>query len=396
MDEGIYNIKKKLETQIKKIKESDKISEKDKELILKFYDECYSQGLSDTRVLFYVSKLWMLAHWCDKDFDQLTKEDIKSLVRRIETNNYTEWTKQNYKVTIKKFWQWLDGYEWRSKEYPDKVKWISLAIKNNNNKSPEILTKEEIKKLVKACSNLRDRALVSVLYESGCRIGELLGMRIKDVDFDDYGAIISVTGKKGSRRIRLISSVPHISNWLENHPNKDDKNAFLWTTITNKNHGNRISYQYARTKLKELAEKVKIQKDVNPHNFRHSRATHLANKLTEAQMKILFGWTQASKMAATYVHLSGRDVDNAILRIHGKLSKEEEKKEEELKAIECPRCHHENSPESDFCGRCRLPLNEKVAMELKEREKEFLKMITPEMIEEMIEKKVQEILKNKK
>lgn len=64
---------------------------------------------------------------------------------------------------------------------------------------------------------------------------------------------------------------------------------------------------------------------MNPHNFRHSRATYLANFLTEAQMKEYFGWQQDSKMAGVHVHLSGRDVDNALLRVYGIENKNEKK-----------------------------------------------------------------------
>ena len=62
---------------------------------------------------------------------------------------------------------------------------------------------------------------------------------------------------------------------------------------------------------------------------------------------------QGSDMPSIYVHLSGRDVDNAILRIYGKIPKDEG--EEELRTKVCPRCGNENPSEADFCNRCRLP-----------------------------------------
>ncbi len=392
--EGIHKEKQRLKTQIKKIRESDEILECNRKLILKFYDECYSQGLGDTRVLFYMVRLWVLAKGYKKDFSKLNKEDIKTLVRNIENSDYSVRTKHDYRLTIKKFWQWLDGHEWKSGIYSDRVSWISLSLKKKNNKLPEeILTKKDVLKLIKTADNVRDKALISSLYESGCRIGELLGLRIKDLTFDDYGAVAIVNGKTGVRRVRLVSSASLISNWLEYHPNRNSEKSFLWTgTTTNNNYADRLSYDYIRTRIKEIAKKSGIEKDVNPHAFRHSRATHLANKLTEAQMKILFGWTKDSNMASVYVHLSGRDVDNAILRIHGKLSENEEKKDEEIKSIQCPRCRYENLTGSDFCGRCRLPLTEKTALELREKEKQFLQMITPDIIEKLIERKVQEIV----
>ncbi len=66
-----------------------------------------------------------------------------------------------------------------------------------NRKLPEeILTEEDIRKMINAAYNTRDKAIVSVLYESGCRVGEFLCMKIKNVQFDRYGAIIVVCGKQ--------------------------------------------------------------------------------------------------------------------------------------------------------------------------------------------------------
>lgn len=61
----------------------------------------------------------------------------------------------------------------------------------------------------------------------------------------------------------------------------------------------------------------------------------------------------------------------------------------------CSRCFYENPPEAQFCLRCRLPLDEKTAIELEKRKKEFMRQVmTPEIIEKMIEEKVREILKH--
>ncbi len=393
---NVHEPRKRLEACLKSIRSSQRIPEGEKKLILKFHDECCSQGLSNVRVLFYMEKLKMLAaKWSHKRLSRMDKDDIKELLGKIERSDYSEWTKAGYRITLKKFFQWLHGFEWNSQEYPDEVKWIRTSTKGNAKELPEILTKEDIKKLIRAATNIRDKALISVLYESGCRIGELLNLKLKDIVFDDYGAVIKVHGGKGSRRIRLVCSVPHLSSWIQNHPHREDRDSYLWTSIARRRRASRISYQYVRLKLKKFAERAGVKVPVNPHNFRHSRATHLANKLTEAQMCEYFGWVQGSDMPSTYVHLSGRDVDSAILRIYGRLSRDEEKKEEELKTKECPRCHYENPPESDFCGRCRLPLDEKVAMELEKRKAEFISIMTPEIIERMIEEKVRQILESR-
>ena len=57
----------------------------------------------------------------------------------------------------------------------------------------------QINKMIRQCRDERDRAFISVLYESGCRISEIGILRIKDISFDRYGARISISGKTGAR-----------------------------------------------------------------------------------------------------------------------------------------------------------------------------------------------------
>jgi len=139
-----------------------------------------------------------------------------------------------------------------------------------------------------------------------------------------------------------------------------------------------ITVEFVNSRYKivstKLAEKAGVKKKINPHAFRHARATHLASKLTEAQMKELFGWVQSSDMASIYVHLSGRDVDNALLRLHG-LAKNRDDKDGVMNLKICPRCGERNDPVSNFCKRCASPLDSKVAVELEEMMKRKDKVV---------------------
>jgi len=82
-------------------------------------------------------------------------------------------------------------------------------------------------------------------------------------------------------------------------------------------------------------------------------------------MKQMFGWTQDSKMAARYVHLSGRDVDDALLRAHG-LQPRTEEEAPKLTVVKCLRCGLQNSTIHKLCSRCGMPLDLKTALEMKE------------------------------
>ncbi len=82
--------------------------------------------------------------------------------------------------------------------------------------------------MIEVARHPMDKAFIAALYETGCRIGELAGLQIKNIHFDNYGAILIVNGKTGMRRIRIIFSAPYMSAWLEMHPKKLDPNAPFW------------------------------------------------------------------------------------------------------------------------------------------------------------------------
>ncbi len=71
-----------------------------------------------------------------------------------------------------------------------------------------MLTAEKVNKLIESADHIRDKAFISTLHESGCRIEELLCLQLKYVQFDKFGAVLLVNGKTGQRRVRVIASAP--------------------------------------------------------------------------------------------------------------------------------------------------------------------------------------------
>jgi site-specific recombinase XerD len=336
--------------------------------------------------------LMHFASFIKKPFKEVKREDIESFFE-----HYLSSKSQNYNLMfrriIKPFFRWVYGYE-KEDGYPDVVRWIRTSVrKNGNNKELEeleILSLEEIAKMIEVCDNLRDRALISVLYESGTRASELLCLKIKDVHFDEYGAYLLVSGKTGSRRIRLVSSVVDLKNWLNVHPRKNDPNAYLFCSITknNKSKGQPLSESGLLLILKQTANKAKISKKIYPHLFRHSRATHLAKHLTEQELKKYFGWTPNSGMASVYVHLSGADLDNKLLAING-VKKEGEEKPPAIPTVKCYKCAEINSIGNKFCSKCGAPLDLKVVEKL-EIVKQVVSQVTMFIFSKMKERKIGE------
>ena len=393
MEEKIADYSYRLRRALRNLQQTE-LSADNKSVIVGFVDECLTQGLSKGRAVKYIYYVRLLAKWMDKDLKTATKEDIRHAVREIEMSSYCTMTKMELKIAVKKLYKWLQDAD----EYPDIVKWVKCSSSGTKKvRLPDqILTKEEVLKLISMTRNVRDRAFVSMLYETGCRIGEILFLRLHAVEFDKHGAVISIPhfGKTGSRRVRIVSSVPSLQEWLNKHPDNKNSDARLWTGPRIKG----MTYSAVLSMLRRLSEKANISKPTNPHAFRHARATHLATHLTEAQMKIYFGWTQSSDMAATYVHLSGRDVDSAILKLHGLKEDEKEKKEDSMSPKKCPRCELSNTATNQYCSRCGLPLDDKSATELLKDDMNQQKtgqlvtqLLKDDQIRDMLMRKIQEM-----
>jgi integrase/recombinase XerD len=216
-----------------------------------------------------------------------------------------------------------------------------------------------------------------LIYETGGRIGEVLSLNVGSVRFDKYGAISIMAQKTGGRRVRIIFSAKALAQWMNHHPTPEDPDAPLWTNFESVGSMLRLEYGACRKMLSEAAKRCRIKKLVNPHSFRHERASTLANVLTEAQMNEYLGWIPSSRMPAVYVHLSGRKVDNALFKLNGiKTEKEVNEEERPLKPLNCARCQETNPPTNKFCSRCGGPLDLRTAIGLQTAQEQTDDMMT--------------------
>lgn len=108
MKEDIYSRDKTLRNSLERMRNSEHIIDKNKSLIIKFHNQCFAEGLSTARIVKYLYTLQQLSTMLDKPFEKANREDIIKLVGKIERNDeWSDWTKQHYKVTLKRFYSWL-------------------------------------------------------------------------------------------------------------------------------------------------------------------------------------------------------------------------------------------------------------------------------------------------
>lgn len=171
----------------------------------------------------YLYTLVSIRKKLDIPFRDAKEDDIKRFVAGLEKSDYAEWTKHDLKVILKKYLKWLGK--------DNAIGWMKIKSVKNGKLPEEVLTEEDIKAIAEATYTSRDKAFILSFYESGCRIGEFLPLKLKHLSFDKYGVVLRVTGKTGDRRIRLVATTLALQNWLNDHPGKNDPESYLWCKI---------------------------------------------------------------------------------------------------------------------------------------------------------------------
>ena len=279
-------------------------------------------------------------------------EAAEAIVRWINREYPNEETNRDYRVALRMFGKHLTDGD----EIPDSIAWVKSTTSRNYNPAPdpaEMLGWEaDVVPMIDATLNARDAALIAVAWDSGARSGELLGLRVGDVTDHDYGLQVTVDGKVGQRSITLISSVPYLNRWFQEHPRRDDDTAPLWCKLQS---GEEMSYQMCRKIPREAADRAGVTKPVTFTNFRKSSASHLASEgVNQAVLEDHHGWTQGSDVASRYVSVFADAIDRALAAAHGLDVEADEP--DPIAAIICPRCDKETPRNEPFCMWCNQAL----------------------------------------
>lgn len=228
------------------------------------------------------------------DLELITVEEINAyLLTLIEKRNISN-SQQNQRINaIKFFYEKVLG---RDKEY------YELSRPRPEYKLPKVLSKNEIKRIIEACNNIKHRAMIMLIYSGGLRRSELLNMKVRDID--SQRMVINIIGAKGKKdRITLLSD--NSLTTLREYYKRYRPNKYLFEGID----GKKYSATSVANVLRNLARKAGIQKRVTPHMLRHSFATHLLEQGTDLRyIQELLGHS-SSKTTEIYTHVSKRAID---------------------------------------------------------------------------------------
>jgi integrase/recombinase XerD len=166
---------------------------------------------------------------------------------------------------------------------------------------PEVLSKEEIVKIMNNTNNIKHKCIVGLLYSSGLRRAELLNLNVTDID--SKRMVVIIKNAKGNKdRISVLS--PSLLKDLQNYYKAYRPKVFLFEG----QKGDKYSASSVLKIVTMAAENAGIQKKVTPHMLRHSFATHLLENGTDIRhIQLLLGHS-STKTTEIYTHVANRSL----------------------------------------------------------------------------------------
>jgi integrase/recombinase XerD len=216
------------------------------------------------------------------DYSSLTESDISAVVGKLSIDGLAPSSINRFLSSLKGF------YKYVALEYQITNPMGDIAQFKIARKLPKALSVEEISLLIDSTNNplepslLRDRAILEILYGTGARVAELVGLDVHDISKDTFDGeeitIMKLRGKGSKERLVPIGkfAIAALEDYLVRlRPALRAKNSQSERALFLNSRGTRLTRQSAWSTVLKAAESVGLQGRVSPHVFRHSYATHL-------------------------------------------------------------------------------------------------------------------------
>ncbi|MFS4481697.1 site-specific tyrosine recombinase XerD [Hyunsoonleella sp. 2307UL5-6] len=188
-------------------------------------------------------------------------------------------------------------------------------------KLPDTLSEEEIDAIIEAIDlskpqGERNRAMLETLYGCGLRVSELVQLKLSDLFFEE--GFIKVTGKGDKQRFVPIvaSTIKYISIYRKEVRNHLNIQAGFEDTLFLNRRGKQLTRAMVFTIIKQLVEKIGLKKNVSPHTFRHSFATHLLKNNADLRAIQLMLGHESITTTEIYVHLDKSHLTEVVEKYH--------------------------------------------------------------------------------
>lgn len=278
------------------------------------------RGLSANTINNYTFDIEKLCHFLDENQTDVSpvKIDSEQVQQFIYHVSKTVNARSQARLIsgLKSFFSYLIFEDYR-KDSPMEL----IEAPKTGRKLPDTLSVSDIDRLI-AAVNLetdegeRNRSMLETLYGCGLRVSELVDLKISDLFFDE--GFVRVTGKGNKQRFVPIGN--HTRKYIElykdhSRPNLPIQRGHEDTLYLNR-RGRKLTRAMIFTIIKNLADKINLNKSISPHTFRHSFATHLLENGADLRSIQLMLGHESITTTEIYVHLDRRHLTQVINAFH--------------------------------------------------------------------------------
>lgn len=272
------------------------------------------KNYSDHTVRNYTLDLRGLSEFLDgKSPDDITHLDLRRFLAELKKSNCAKRTVVRKLGAIRSFFRFLFREKYIKANPAD-----SIFTPKLDKKLPEFLDTEKITRLITSPDlstilGLRDRAILEVLYSTGIRVSELVGLNQSDIDI--ISGMAKVRGKGKKERIVLVGR--QAQNAVRNYLSERDREGSMRqeALFLNKNK-TRLTDRSVRRIIDKYIKVCSIEQKISPHSIRHSFATHLLNNGADLRsVQELLGHKNLST-TQIYTHLGTKRLKEIYSKAH--------------------------------------------------------------------------------
>lgn len=373
----IHNRKRTFDRLKKHILTSPEISERDKEILIEGSEDfpsfvAHMQNLdhSASRMNRYLRSWKKMLEHISWNIEEVTKTSMTELIGDLNTGvickkngeAYADSSKREFKKSIRKMYvDYVEKYKDElgfpnDFEADEDIINFTLTIDTNFTSPAKLPTPNTVRKLLENMDRDRDKAYLMLLWGTGGRNGEILGLKWRDIDFKvKVGkATFKETKTGGDHSVPMGEAYPFMKRLLETDEKSNEKDEYIFRS---RQSGTQISsngaasiLERARKESSEIPDNIKT----NPHAFRKGRTVFwIKQGKNEAWICKHMNWKPGSSVVAHYARVAKEDVEEGVSRHLGLQSAENDNRESQvLTPSECHKCGTISSFQASICRKC--------------------------------------------
>lgn len=282
---SVMQLKKLQEVLLKRLHEQDEQIEpaRNDEYLEMFINAKKIEGCSARTLKYYHSSVLHMFTKIETPVRKITTEQLREYLTGYQKiNNCGKSTVDNIRRNISSFFSWLEEEDHILKSPMRRIHKIKTKTKVK-----ETISDEDIERLRDQCEVTRDIAIIDLLYSTGIRVGELVNLDIKDINFEERECIVYGKGEKERRVYFDAKAKLHLQNYIST---RKDNNPALFVTLDAPHE--RLKISGVEIRLRTLGRKLNLTR-IHPHKFRRTMATRAIDKgMPIEQVQKLLGHSQ--------------------------------------------------------------------------------------------------------